>query len=206
MKTYDYSASFDGPMRSHPWQGASADPASRYFDLRKNPALIRTSLEDLLPWSAWPAIETFYGLLEWINGADSILESNDCAFSGPSANETPQFPQALESTGRLMILWQHLPSNLSEERAEWLKGALHQSLNEMDESFELGVIGMTLFPTRYVTLPLPEKRQRGFQLILSFWCWGDTEEEVMENLDRTLRNMWRALREVDREVQKSART
>src|SRR5512141_2167738 len=121
MKTYERADPQAGPARSHPWAGSSVDPGSRYFDLKKNPELIRTALEDFRPWSAWPAVETFYRLLEWLNGPDSILESNDCAFAGPCANETAQFPKALEATGRLMILWRELPLNLAPGPTEWLK-------------------------------------------------------------------------------------
>jgi hypothetical protein len=43
----------------------------------------------------------------------------------------------------------------------------------------------------------------GFQLMLSFWSWGDTEAEVMGNLDRTVQNIWEALRAVVREAKES---
>lgn len=203
MKTYDHSDPRPGPVRAHPWTGARVDPSGRYFDFKKEPGLIRTSLEDLRPWAAWPAIDTFYRLLEWLNGADSILESNDCALTGPSANETPQFAKKLEATGRLMILWRGLSLNLSNQRTEWLKAALHRHLNRADAEFEWGAVGITAFGTRYLALPLPEEQQVGFQLMLSFWSWGDSEEEVMTNLDRTFRNIWKALREVVREVKES---
>jgi hypothetical protein len=204
MKSYDHSDPRPGPARAHPWKGTNADPSNRYFDFKKNPALIRTSLEDLRPWSAWPAIDTFYRLLEWLNGADSILESNDCAFTGPCANETPQFAKTLEATGRLMILWRHLPLNLSKGRTEWLKAAIHHYLNRTDPEFEWGAVGITVFQAKYVALRLPDEQQFGFQLMLSFWSWGDTEEEVMTNLDRTFQDISEALSEVVREAKESS--
>jgi hypothetical protein len=195
MKTYDYA----GPVsdvRSHPWTVATLDPTSRYRDLRANPALIRTSLEDFVPWSEWPAIETFYGLLEWLNGAESTLESNDCAFEGPGANPTRDVPKALEATGRLMILWRELPRNLSRANVDRLRAAIHRCLNEIDPDLVYGVVGITVCRVRFITLPLPEEQNVGRQLMLSFWAWGDTEEEVMGNLQRTIRNLWAALRAV----------
>jgi hypothetical protein len=39
--------------------------------------------------------------------------------------------------------------------------------------------------------------------MLSFWAWGDTDEEVMGNLDRTFQNIWEALRAVEGEVKAS---
>lgn len=203
MKSYDNADPNPGPVRSHPWIGAANDPESRYFDFRKHPELIRTALEDLRPWRAWAAIETFYQLLEWINGADSILESNDCAFAGPHRNETPQFAKALEATGRVMVLWRHLPLNLPPGPAEWLRMAIHHALNRADPEFVWGVVGITVFQARYLTLGRPHARPVGFQLMLSFWSWGDTDEEVMTNLDRTFRNLRQALGEADREARES---
>ena len=89
MKSCQYAGEpFEEP-RSHPWTDAVASAASRYYDLKAHPALIRTALEDLLPWSHYAAITQLYELLERLNGATSILESNDCAFSGPGPSEAP---------------------------------------------------------------------------------------------------------------------
>lgn len=206
MKTYDRSDPEPDAVRAHPWTVATADPNSRYLDFKENPALIRTSLEDFLPWSAWPAIDTFYSLLEWLNGANSILESNDCAFEGPCTNCTSRVPKVLEATGRLMILWRTLPLNLSRANTEWIKGTIHNYLNQIDPELEYGAVGITVYQVKYVALPIPEEQQFGFQLMLSFWSWGDTEEEVMANLNRTVRNIWEALRAVVRDVEEFMRS
>ena len=58
-------------------------------------------------------------------------------------------------------------------------------------------------PDASSALPLPDEQQFGFQLMLSFWSWGDTEEEAMGNLDRTVQNIWEALRAVVREAKES---
>jgi hypothetical protein len=193
MKTYDQSDPEPGSLRSHPWTVATTDSESRYRDFKENPALVRTSLEDFLPWAEWPAVQRFYDIVEWINGCDSVLESNDCAFDGPSANSTPQFARALEVTGRLMVLWRALPLNLIRANSDWLKGALHRHLNENDTELEYGVVGITVFPVRYITLPPGDSQHLGFQLILSFWAWGDDERDVMANLERTISGLGAAL-------------
>jgi hypothetical protein len=141
----------------------------------------------------WPAVERFYGIVEWINGPDSVLESNDCAFDGPSSNSTPGFAKALEATGRIMVLWRALPLNLVRANSDWLAGVLHRQLNENDSDLEFGVVGITVFPVRYITLPSADAGQLGFQLIVSFWAWGDDEEEVMANLERTVNGIGVAL-------------
>ncbi len=96
-----------------------------------------------------------------------------------------------------MVLWRDLPLNLIRDNTEWLRGAIHDRLSEVDPSLDFGAVGTTIYPVRYTTLPLPEAQQEGFQLMLSFWAWGDTTEEVMDNLARTLRNLSEALRAVE---------
>jgi hypothetical protein len=196
MKTCEYSGEPFPSARSHPWTDAVTSSDFRYYDLRSSPALIRSSLEDFVPWSRFAAIDRFYGLLEWLNGPASLLESNDCAFTAPHPNENPQFPRRLECSGRVMILFRELACNLLPQALPGLTMALHNALAPADPSFELGVIGTTLVPVRYVTLPGPPNAQLGSQLMVSFWAWGSDEAEIMANLDRLVRNLSQALRDV----------
>jgi hypothetical protein len=181
--------------RDHPWTDSVSNSSSRYYDFKAQPQLVRTSLEDLAPWSGRAAVETFYSLLEWINAPGGAFESNDCEFTGPHANPDPEFRKAQECGGRLMILYRNLPLNLSRPRAEWLEGAVHRHLAELDPAFEWGVVGTTVMRTRYVGIPVPDEDQLGYQLMLSFWAWGDTEDETMAHLDRLFGNLARALHE-----------
>ncbi len=183
--------------RSHPWHGSASDPDLCHHDLRQHPELIRSALEDFRPWTRYPAIETFYLLLEWLNGPASILETNDCAFSGPSANEMTEFAKALQCSGRLMLLFRDLPQNTKAARVHGLTQAVAEALAKEDEGYAWGVIGATIVPVRFTTLPGPERDQLGSQLMLSFWAWGDDEEEVMAHLDRTLANVSAVLRGVE---------
>ncbi len=183
-------------VRSHPWRGSVSDPSHRYYDLRERPELIRTELEDLRGWTRYPAIETFYQLLEWLNGGASFLETNDCAFSGPTPNETAGFSKALQCSGRVMLLFRDLPHNTSTVRVHRLTEAIARALSEHDEGFQWGVVGATIVPVRFTTLPGGEEEQRGSQLMLSFWAWGDDEGEAMVHLERTLANLSAALRGV----------
>lgn len=152
-------------------------------------------------WSRYPATETFYRLLEWLNGPESVFESNDCAFSGPTA--TTQSSKRLQCSGRLMILYRDLALNTSPEQIHWLTNAAAHALNHTDPAFEEGGIGATIMSVRFTTLPGPPERQRGQQLMLSFWAWGEEETEVMANLDRTFRNVTLALRGLSDEIRSS---
>jgi hypothetical protein len=192
MKTCEYDGEPFSEPRSHPWTGATGNPASRYYDFKTEPELIRTALEDFLPWGHDPAVTVLYELLERLNATASILESNDCAFSGPHESEAPQLGK-LQCDGRVMILYRELELNLSQQGIEDLKNALHLRLAPLDRAFEGGLIGTTMPQVVYVTLPGAHEQQLGYQLMVSFWAWGDSESEVMGNLKRVLENLSQAL-------------
>jgi hypothetical protein len=194
VKTCEYAGEPFTEPRTHPWSDSAANAAYRYLDLRADPALIRTALEDLVPWSHYAAIDRLYGLLEWLNASASDLESSDCAFSGPYANEVASIPKHLECSGRIIVLFRDLARNLARPELEALKDRLHHRLAALDPQLAWGMIGTTLVPVRYVTLAAAADQQRGHQLMISFWAWGDSELEAMANLDRVIRNLARALR------------
>jgi hypothetical protein len=196
MKTCQYDGAPFTEPRSHPWTDSASCADYRYVDLKADPSRIRTALEDFVPWSHYAAIDDFYALVEWLNGPRSTLESNDCAFTGPHANDAPSFAKALQCSGRIMVLFSGLEKNLSRPKVDSLENALHRRLGAIDADFAWGMVGTTIVPVRYVTLPVPEDQQLGHQLMLSFWAWGSLEAELMANLGRVLRNLSQALRAV----------
>jgi len=179
--------------RSHPWTVADSSAEHRYYDLREHPELIRTALEDLRDRGASPAIETFYRLIEAVNGPASSLESNDCALSGVSAQGCAHPTLRLECSGRLMLLFRELRANTSPARVAALTQAVARALSRLDNGFQHGAVGVSLVPVRFLALPGTPAHQRGQQLLLSFWAWGDDEAQTMANLDRTLGNLGRAV-------------
>jgi hypothetical protein len=189
MKTCEYAGAPFEEARSHPWTDATGNPDFRYYDLTATPALIRTSLEDFLPWSHYAAIEDFYLLLESLNRPRSTFVSNDSAFSGPSANDPSTIAKAFQCSGRVMLLYRELERNTLPGSIERLKNQLHHELVPLDPGFEWGVIGTTLVPARYLAL----SNQLGSQLMISFWTWGDTEADTMNNLKRLFESLSRAL-------------
>lgn len=204
MKIYEHSDPGSLRPRSHPWTDGESDPAHKYYDFRTRPELIRSSIEDLQEWRAYAATETFYRLLEWLNGPESAMESNDCAFNGATANINTEFSKRLQCSGRLMILYRSLVLNTSTEQIDWLTNATAHAVGEIDPGFERGAVGATIMSVRFTTLPGPPERQRGQQLMLSFWAWGEDEPEAMTNLDRTFRNLTIALQQVSDEIRRSS--
>ena len=196
MKTCEYAGAPFEDARSHPWQDTPGPSGSRYYDLIESPEHIRSSMEDFKPWAHYPAIETFYALLERLNHKNSILESNDCAFDGPHPNETAESSASLECSGRVMVLFRDLTRNTEGPHVVWLKQELHHALGALDPDFASGVVGTTIVPVRYLRLPEEHDRQLGHELMISFWAWGDTEADNMRNLGRVLKNLTQALRQV----------
>ena len=187
---------FDGDVaglaRSHPYTHARANEAARYVDFRAEPQRIRTALEDFVPWSAHAAVDRFYTLLEALNGPDSRLETNDCAFSAPEADPAEPPERRFACSGRVMVLFRDLPRNRSAAAWDTFTEALHVTLSGVDPRFELGVIGTTRVPVHFRALP-PNARD-GHQVMISFWAWGGTEAGCMDNLGRLMTHLGGALR------------
>lgn len=196
MKTCEYAGGVFPELRSHPWVDTAGSPECRYYDLTSSPELIRRSLEDLRPWRHYEAIEDFYLLLTALNQPKSTLESNDCAFTGPQINENPEFLKSLQCTGRVMVLFRNLERNTDQGEIERLTYQLHCYLANTDPDFCWGVIGTTIVPVRYLALTESNGQQLGYQLMISFWTWGNTEAETMANLGRLLKNLSHAVRHV----------
>ncbi|MSQ01705.1 MAG: hypothetical protein EXR71_07410 [Myxococcales bacterium] len=177
--------------RSHPWT-TGADPAHRYVDFRIQPELIRVALEDFVAIDGQPAAETFYGLVEWLNGADSPFESNDCALAEVAENQSPRIPTRLVCSGRLMILFRELSRNCSPARVHALTQATARACAGVDRDFERAAIGLSIVEVQFRTLP--RSGQQGQQLMIGFWVGGDELPELWRNLDRTFQNLDTALR------------
>jgi hypothetical protein len=53
-KVYEHNDPASLSPRPHPWIDGESDPTHRYYDFRRRPELIRSSLEDMQEWSAYP--------------------------------------------------------------------------------------------------------------------------------------------------------
>ncbi len=147
-----------------------------------------------MPWARYPAIEAFYALLERLNHPQSVLESNDCAFSGPAMNEEPAMHKRLQCSGRLMILFRSLARNTLPSEVDALRGRLHRDLSVADPTFRWGIVGTSVVPVRFLALQESQGSDLGAQLMISFWAWGDSETDTMQNLGRVFKALGHALR------------
>jgi hypothetical protein len=94
-------------------------------------------LEDFRLWSHHAAILRFYELLTWLNGNDSIFESNDCGLRPPKRdNETPEIirhgftSDPIVVHGRLAFIFRDLAWNASAPTVDGLKKAIHDGLRD----------------------------------------------------------------------------
>jgi hypothetical protein len=194
INTFEYAGAAMTEPRAHPWIDAVDNPSCCYYDLTRTPALIRSALEDFTPWANYAAIQDFYALLEAINQTRSPFETNDCAFTGPQADGEAGAHDALQCSGRLMLLFRALERNVVAGEIEQLKNQLHHQLMRLDPNFRAGAVGTTLIPVHYLALEQRGSAHLGWQLMVSFWAWGCSEADAMRNLARLFASVAQALR------------
>ncbi len=176
-------------------------PYLEYYNLKENPALIRAVLEDFRAFDEDANVQLFYSFIEWINGDESILETNDCAFRPPcpfdqsflgsQAHTDRNYRKVLSATGRVMILYRRLELNIDNASATYLGQSLLTGLVNIDVDFIDGCVAFASVPQIFVNLPVPNLGQ---VVMLQFWSYGDTEQETMDNLGRLFNNLFTVTR------------
>jgi hypothetical protein len=207
---YDRDREYRGG-RLYPY-GPDADGQRGHIDFRASPGQIRTSLEDFLPFARWPAIQTFYGLLEYLNGPTSRLETVDCAFRGPYSHCDSNSGLALAADGRLFVMYRDIGINCSKDHYQWLCGKLMQELELVDATFPAaeGVVAFSLNSALHVEISdgqwLPsgefdaaqDDRGMGYHTMLTFWAYGNDEAALFSNLDRVFKNILEVSKSIDK--------
>ncbi|MFT5806022.1 MAG: hypothetical protein ACI9LG_000266 [Moritella dasanensis] len=178
-----------------------SDESSVYMDFKLQPELIRSALEDLLPFQQWEFVEQFYRLIEWVNGASSLLESNDCVFNAVEDNSDQQYPYAKKCSGRLMILFRDIPENCQDKSLDWLMNNIQSMASSMKADFKGGAIGLSKSPTCYLALgDKPDSGGMGYQVTLNFFAYGEDEQACYANLKDVLAITQKALLRVNMRI------
>jgi len=174
------------PPRQHPWTRVEANPEAQYWDFRANTEQIPLVLEDFKPWAHYAAIPRFYELLAWLNGSDSIFESNDCGLRPPKVDDaTPEIVRHVFSSdpivlhGRLAIIFRDLAWNASAPTVDGLKRAIHDGLRDNVSNFA-AVVRVGDWAHLFIGI-----NKEGRAVSLRFWAWGDDEAMAMANLNST---------------------
>ena len=187
--------------RSHPWTCAELNISEVYVDFKIHPEKIEETLEDYQTITDEPAAEKFYGLLRYLNGPDSHLETSDCALGQYKKNDNNLFDKGFQRSGRLMVLYKDLELNVIEQYTTWLQEALLFHLKKVDTEFEYGFIELSFMNTDFVTLN-PVKS--GKTVVIDFWAFGNSENDILKNLERLFIALCLGLKNINKEIKISS--
>lgn len=202
MDAFTSSQHDNSVLRSHPWTDMHSDKNSIYRDFKKNPALIRTSLEDFTPLKKWVFVESFYALIEWINSPLCLLESNDCTFNVVEENHDQQYDYAKKCSARLMILFRDIPENCQQRSIDWLMQNILQSVASTKPNFRAGAICLSQNETCYLALgDSPDTGGMGQQLVLTFFAYGKNERRCYDNMNQVISIAHSCLKRVNKQIQ-----
>ncbi len=191
----------DAGPRPHPWSTSIADPSQQYVDFKQEPGKIRTALEGWTLYSNERFAETFFQLLEWLNGDDSHLESNDCAFLPAADNIDAQFSFKKRCAERLMILFRDIYENTQPDSVDWLFNGTGKRLVVLDKEFRAGAIGLSYKKTIYKALSDdPKEGAAGFQVMLSLFAYGKNRTTAHNAMARVIGNLRIALGSINNRV------
>lgn len=201
----DPDGGFSNP-RMHPYTAMRPGQPS-FVDFKQHPELISEVLEDFVPFAQTPAVRAFYGLLSWLNGPASLLESCDCALRPPEPHESGLSQLPLRVHGRLMLMYRDLAANC-DERFSALYNTVGRQLSGVDPEFprEQGSVCVAASKTLFRDLLPANVRSsthvvtrdgeagRGFQLMLVFQAFGNDEAAAFTTLNRVFKNIELAIR------------
>lgn len=188
-------------LRSHPWTNMLSNDNSIYMDFKKQPKLIRTTLEDFIPFKKWDFVEQFYSLIEWINSPNSLLESNDCVFNAAEENPDQQYPYAKKCSARLMILFRDIPENCQAKSIDWLINKILTLVSTSKPGFKAGAIALTQSPTCYLALgDKPDTGGMGSQVTLTFMAYGKNEKRCYENMKEVIIIAQNSLQSINKSI------
>jgi hypothetical protein len=194
----DFSRAYVEP-RAHPWAFGGDNQEFRYYDFKQFPELIPTVLEDFRPYRERPAVQTFFEFLRWANSPESELETDDCLFRPPKPHKDNNSDKKLGCHGRIFVFFRHLEFNLVPSACDWFHDVWGVGVSGIDSEFtpSQGVVGLTKQRAWYTALPHREQHEiLGGSLMLSFWAYGDTDDEAYDNLQRLVSNLHEVARQI----------
>jgi len=170
-----------GEPRLHPWGVSAHDPDAKFVDFLKCPDLIRTSLEDFIPYAHQPAIERFFELIEWMRGSETIWETTESKFWPISTHTNRFFAQyPLTCSGRLVFFCRN--HSWQCRHATWLFENFLQRLVRRQPTSPNACVGAFMFPIQFLLLSgdggqtAPECRALGVRC----YGFGRNEDEAFK--------------------------
>ncbi len=202
-KQLEAEQTWAGSLRTHPPTAFCLNDDSQTLTTLTPPLVSYFSDQGCLPPARDEAAKTFYHLLDWINGEESIFKSDDGLFQ--LLENRDRSDAAITETGfcafgRLTLFYRDNVLNLFERAFSVLGDTLWGKLAEIDPDFEFGKIGFVNSPCTFINLPFPLSHEPGKMLILYFDAWGTTEKEMTINVNCLLRNLRSALESCQAEI------
>lgn len=180
--------------RTHPWSVTEyTEDGGAYYDFIQHPALIPRVLEDFRPHAHLQAVQHFYRFLEWTNGPESVLETNDCALR-PAIKNDGFINGELRIGGRVEILFRNHALNVDLGCIQWMWRMFYLYLQVNRPNFQEAVFEVAAVPTDYARLP--ENRCQGQRLRFTFNAYGDSEDEAFDRLYHVFDSLWESARRV----------
>lgn len=100
-----------------------------------------------------------------------------------------------------MVLYKDLELNVIEQYTTWLQEALLFHLKKVDTEFEYGFIELSFMNTDFVTLN-PVKS--GKTVVIDFWAFGNSENDILKNLERLFIALCLGLKNINKEIKISS--
>lgn len=181
--------------RYHPWTVTIGTEGGTYLDLKSDPDLILTKIEDLDPHrgtSFGTEVERF---LRWANVEQATFETNDFGSKPVERNQSPNASnKQLQIIARVSVLFQDLALNCSPDIIDRFSGLMLAELEAVDRTFSDACWSLSRWPHRFTALE-GAGRDEGLTFVFHLWAWGDTKEEAERNGARAFVNLRLALEE-----------
>ncbi|EMU8144910.1 hypothetical protein AAAM04_001465 [Salmonella enterica] len=188
--------------RKQPWDKTITHQyrQGKYYDFRKHPELIETSLEDFVDYSDNQAIQTFYSILKWINSDTSALESTDCLFSGtPATNGFAVIYHSTHSSNcRLEFFIREIEHNNNEHAIGWILNKLSIFLQVENPDFRKGTFGIVPLVTEYLTAG--GIYLHGYRICIYIDAYGNGIIDTWNSLDVLFNGLMKSLKRMSNEM------
>lgn len=191
------------PPRVHPYRKVHHDDRGGYYDFKRDPDSIETSLEDFAAHAGNPGVQDFYELLRYVNRPEAPFETTDCGLSQRlHVSKNSPFPdKAGWVGGRVMLMWRDIERNCRSTSVTWLRNQLLQQFKRYRRRHDYVGFALGPFPTVFSA-----SGAEGHQIDIEFAMWGDTYEEALDRFRDVVAILDKVLRRVERHDEERRRS
>lgn len=173
-----------GEARPHPWQGSLHDPRAKFTDFLAHPELVRSSLEDFIPYAAQPAIDRFFSLVEWMSGPDAPWETTESYLWPPAAPHSNRFFAQYKIICSARLVFFNRDHHWQCRHGDWAFQNLLARLQHREPVHPNSCVGVFTMPTLFVSLSddggktAPECKALGVRC----YGFGNSENEAFDGV------------------------